>query len=60
MKMTMFLIPLDNRVRLVGGVNDYIGKIEIQYLGIWGSVCDNDFDSGDAEVVCREIGIEEK
>ncbi|XP_060552053.1 scavenger receptor cysteine-rich type 1 protein M130-like, partial [Ruditapes philippinarum] len=50
----------NDRVRLVGGVNDYIGNIKFQYLGIWGSVCDGNFDSKDAEVVCREIGLQEK
>jgi hypothetical protein len=53
-------LRLDDRVRLVGGVNDYIGKIKFQYLGIWGSVCDRLFDSRDAEVVCREIGLQGK
>ncbi|XP_060606305.1 uncharacterized protein LOC132758628 [Ruditapes philippinarum] len=50
----------NDRVRLVGGVNDYIGKIQFQYLGVWGSVCEKHFDSRDAEVVCREIGLQEK
>jgi deleted-in-malignant-brain-tumors protein 1 len=53
-------LRLDDRVRLVGGVNDYIGRIKFQYLGIWGSVCDGKFDSRDAEVVCREIGLQGK
>ncbi|XP_053388862.1 uncharacterized protein LOC128551929 [Mercenaria mercenaria] len=50
----------NKRVRLVGGVNDYIGRVEFQFIGIWGTVCDDHFDANDTEVVCRQIGLQEK
>lgn len=41
-------------IRLVGG-NFNSGRVEILYLGQWGTICDDAFDTNDAKVVCRML-----
>ncbi|XP_030851601.1 deleted in malignant brain tumors 1 protein-like [Strongylocentrotus purpuratus] len=51
--------PQPFKVRLVSGSNDAEGRIEVQYDGSWGTICDNDWwDLRDARVVCRMLGFD--
>ena len=44
-------------VRLVGGNGSHEGRLELNYNGVWGTVCDDRFSNEAATVVCRSLGF---
>ena len=43
-------------VRLVGGINELEGRVEICYNKVWGSVCHHSWSTYDANIVCKQLG----
>ena len=56
LKHSLFLDEVT--IRLVNNVDESEGRgtIEIEFNGVKGSVCDDDWDDLDARVVCKMLG----
>ena len=52
-----FIGCTEGDIRLVQGNTPREGRVEICNMNAWGTVCDNGWDSFDARVVCRQLGL---
>ena len=43
-------------VELRGSEVPYAGRVKVRYLGVWGTLCGNDWKTETAEVLCRQLG----
>lgn len=47
-------------IMLKGGTNPKEGRVEICLDNEWGTICDDDWDTANAQVVCRQLGFSDQ
>nr|XP_039265426.1 deleted in malignant brain tumors 1 protein-like isoform X1 [Styela clava] len=47
------------KVRLAGGKTEKEGRVEILYMGEWGTVCDDTWGTNEAQVICEMLDFSE-
>ena len=45
-------------LRIINGTTSNEGRLEICIYSVWGTVCDDSFDTNDARVACRQLRYE--
>lgn len=45
----------DGDMRLVGGSNVTVGRVEVCVNDAWGTVCNSGFGTNEAKVICRAL-----
>ena len=53
----MLIFSSGSRIRLTNGTDETEGQVEIYLKDEWGTICDNNWDINDANVVCNQLGF---
>ena len=48
--------PFSGMIRLQGGNYSNEGRVELYCNGRWGTICDDGFNSIDAQTICKQLG----
>ena len=53
----LLVLCTDGDVRLVDGLSEYEGRLEICSNELWGTVCNDSWQQSATYVVCRQLGF---
>jgi len=48
----------EGAIKLVGGQQQHEGNVEIFHNNRWGSICDDEWDKNEADLVCKQLGYD--
>ena len=59
--LTAYIVSVPDKcihgdVMLVGGTNENEGTVQVCVSDLWGTICDDNWSSNDASVVCGQLG----
>ena len=47
---------VEGNVKIIGGLNETEGRVEVCLGGSWGGICEDSWTYEDAQVVCKQLG----